>query len=71
MYWKPGIEFPVETSAQGSGVKCSEANLTAVSPRAFETVATLEHLLVCGRVPALVPVDLFRCVWRLERKEGV
>ena len=40
-----------------------------MSPRAFETVATLELLLVCGRVPALVPVDLFRCVWRLERKK--
>ena len=46
-------------------------------PRVLETVATLElacflSLFVgCGRVPALVLVDLFRCVWRLERKEGV
>ena len=42
----------------------------------LETVATLELFpvalfVVCGRVPALDLVDLFRCVWRLERKEGV
>ena len=32
--------LPVETSAQGSGVKCSEVNKAAVSPRACETDAT-------------------------------
>ena len=35
------------------------------------TSCFLSLFVGCGRVPALVLVDLFRCVWRLERKEGV
>ena len=68
--------LPVETSAQGSGVKCSEVNKAAVSPRALETVATLEFssfcflALACGRVPCL-GVDLLRCVASGEKRRSL
>ena len=66
----------VETSAQGSGVKCLEVNVAAVSPRAPETVATLElrvSLFLClGLWPCAVPwcSPVALCgVWR-EKKES-
>ena len=70
--------LPVETSAQGSGVKCSEVNKAAVSPRACETDAL--WALVClvlflltlaiGCVPCL-GVDLLRCVASGEKRRSL
>ena len=72
--------LPVETSAQGSGVKCSEVNKAAVSPRACETDATLSCFglfwflflltLASGRVPCL-GVDLLRCVASGEKRRSL
>ena len=61
--------LPVETSARGSDVKCSEVNKAAVSPRALKPDATLllfalvlvSVTLANGRVPCL-GVDLLHCV---------
>ena len=47
--------LPVETSARGSGVKCSEVNKAAVSPRACETDAILD---LCGLALFLVLVSV-------------
>ena len=69
--------LPVETSAQGSGVKCSEVNKAAVSPRACETDAACLVFLVLflltlasGRVPCL-GVDLLRCVASGEKRRSL
>ena len=70
--------LPVETSAHGSGVKCSEVNKAAVSPRALRTDATLlvfslvlvSVTLANGRVPCL-GVDLGLCVASGEKRRSL
>ena len=72
--------LPVETSARGRGVKCSEVNKAAVSPRACETDAMWAWFalfrflflltLAIGCVPSL-GVDLLRCVASGEKRRSL